>query len=540
MTSTAVLVTVPIILPLLVAGITFLLSPFPSAQQALGVTVLGAVLIDAILLLVRVDSAGPQAVRVGGWSPTLGITLVADRFCALVLLVAVTVCLVVLLYAIGQGIAERYVENAPSIFHPTYLVLLAGIALVFLTGDLFTLFVGLEVMLMASYVLITLGATRERVRSGMTYIICSLVASITLLTAIGLTYAATGTVNLARLSLATPHLAEGTRTLLGALLLVALGIKAALVPLHWWLPDSYPTAPAPVTAIFAALLTKVAIYAIARTQTLLFPHQGPSTTLLLIAAATMLIGIAGALVQDDLNRSLSFALVSHIGFMLFGIGLWSVAGLTGTLLYLVHHITVQTALFLVSGLVERERGTVSLSRLGGVAVTTPALAALFLIPALSLSGVPPLAGFVGKLALLQAAVAPAGATRADAIGDAGAFGADANRLTPLVLTAVAILLLTSLLTLAAMTRIWMTVFWGEPAIPVPDQRPDDAVTVGTALPARLMWLATTLAILISLTVAATAGPLSAFSQRAAVDLTDHDTYRNTVLRNPASHTEETP
>ncbi|MDW5329674.1 Na+/H+ antiporter subunit D [Plantactinospora sp. KLBMP9567] len=508
--SGAVLVSTPVVVPLLAAGASALLAGFLVVQRILGLGVLAVVLIASVLLLVRVDGLGTQSIQVGGWQPPLGITLVADRFSALVLVVAVLVCLLVLVFAVGQGSAERRVEDVPSVFHPTYLVLLAGIALVLISGDLFTLFVGFEVMLMASYVLITLGATRERVRAGLTYVVSSLTASILLLTTIGLVYAVTGTVNLAQLSAVTVDLPPGTRGLLALLLLVALGIKAAMVPLHWWLPDSYPTAAAPVTAIFAALLTKVAVYAIIRTQTLLFPRQEPWTLLLVIAALTMLVGVLGALVQDDLNRILSFVLVSHVGFMLFGLAIFSVAGLAGAVLYLVHHITVQTALFLVSGLIERERQSVSLARLGGLAATAPVVAALFLIPAFSLGGLPPFAGFVGKLALLQAAVAQAG---------------------PVVLATAAVALLTSLLTLSALMRIWLRVFWSQSAAPAPADA-DGATAAGSPggrLPGRVMRFAALTAVLSGLAVAATAGPLAALSQRAAADLLDRDGYRGAVL-----------
>jgi multicomponent Na+:H+ antiporter subunit D len=518
MTSTAVLLSVPVVLPLLAAGVSLLLSTHPMAQRVLGVTVLAAVLLDAAVLLAVVDASGRQVLQAGGHAVPLGITVVADRFSALALMVAVVVGLAVMLYAIGQGSAERRIENVPSVFHPTYLVLLAGIALVLLTGDLFTLFVGFEVMLMASYVLTTLGPTVERVRAGMIYVSSSLTATILLLTTIGLIYAVTGTVNLAQLSEAVPELSAGLREFLGLMLLAAMGIKAAMVPLHWWLPDTYPAAPAPVTAVFAALLTKVVVYAIVRTQTLLFPRDEPWVLLLVLAATTMLVGVLGALAQDDLNRVLSFILVSHIGFMLFGLAMSSVAGLTGTILYFVHHISVQAALFLVAGLAEQQRSTTALSRLGGLAAGAPVLAILFLVPALSIGGVPPLAGFIGKLALLQAAV-----------GDG----------TAPVLAVAAIALLTSLLTLAAMGRVWVTAFWGEaPQVPpgeVPEEAPEETpehgggTTTATRRANRLQVAAAAVAVLTGLTIAGTAGPLSAFAERAAADLVDREGYRAAVL-----------
>ena len=186
------------------------------------------------------------------------------------------------------------------------------------------------------------------------------------------------------------------------MLLVAFGIKAAVFPLSTWLPDSYPTAPAPVTAVFAGLLTKVGVYAIIRAHTLLFPSGGLDQLLLVAALLTMLVGILGAIAQSDIKRLLSFTLVSHIGYMVFGIALSSQLGMSGAIYYVAHHILVQTTLFLVVGLIERQAGASTLQRLGGLAAASPLLAFVFVVPALNLGGIPPFSGFIGKVALLEA------------------------------------------------------------------------------------------------------------------------------------------
>src|SRR5690625_3810848 len=310
----------------------------------------------------------------------------------------------VLLYSLGQGHADGDEEVPVSIYHPTYLVLAAGVANTFLAGDLFNLFVGFEILLAASFVLLTLGGSRSRIRAGTVYVVVAIVASTLFLVAIGLIYAATGTVNLAQLSVRLAEIDSGLAIACELLLLLAFGVKAAVFPLSAWLPDSYPSAPASVTAVFAGLLTKVGVYAILRTETLLFPGEQLRSLLLVAALATMIVGILGALAQSDLKRMLSFTLVSHIGFMLFGIGLASEAGLAGSVFYVVHHITVQTVLFLVAGLVERHGGTTSLERLGGLARLAPFLALLFFISAMNLAGIPPMSGFLGKVGLLQAGI----------------------------------------------------------------------------------------------------------------------------------------
>ena len=229
----------------------------------------------------------------------------------------------------------------------------AGVFDAFIAGDLFNLYVAFEILLVASYVLLTMGGTAQRIRAGVTYIVVSLVSSVLFLAAIALIYGATGTVNLAQLSVRITELDPQMQLTLNLLLLVAFGIKAAIFPLSFWLPDSYPTAPAPVTAVFAGLLTKVGIYAILRTQTLVFNDSDINELLMIIAGLTLIVGILGAISQRDIKRLLSFTLVSHIGYLLFGVAINSEAGHSATVYYIVHHIIVQTTLFLAIGLVER-------------------------------------------------------------------------------------------------------------------------------------------------------------------------------------------
>ncbi|MDP8928998.1 MAG: Na+/H+ antiporter subunit D, partial [Actinomycetota bacterium] len=389
------LVPLPVTLPLLAASLSMALRR-PHHKRVLGMTAISATLGAAIVLVARVRVVGPVAIQIGGWPAPFGITLIADLFAAIMVAVGAAMMLAVLVYSVGHA----RTRDQSRFFHPVYLVLAAGVSASFLAGDLFHLFVAFEVMLTASYVLLTLEGRPEQVRGGMTYVVISLLASTLFITALGLVYAATGTVNLAdlvgRLDLVDPAL----KTAIGLLLLVVFGVKAAVFPLFFWLPDAYPTAVAPITAVFAGLLTKVGVYAIIRTQTLLFaaPDQGPSALLLTIAGATMIVGIFGALVQEDLKRVLSFNLVSHIGFMLMGLGFLTLAGLAAAIYYLVHHIVVKTSLFLVSGIVEHGAGTAALHRLGGLLRRSPLTATLFTLPALSLAGLPPLSGFVAKIA----------------------------------------------------------------------------------------------------------------------------------------------
>ncbi|NUL45931.1 Na+/H+ antiporter subunit D [Cellulosimicrobium funkei] len=427
-----------VLLPILGAALAFVLVRRPKAQIATTVTTISLTLLLECLLLAATWDTGAVAVFLGGWEAPWGITLVVDRFSALMLVVSSAIVLAVLIYASAQGITDQDQGGPVSIFHPTFLILVAGVSNAFLAGDLFNLYVGFEILLTASYVLLTLGGTGPRVRAGVTYVVVSVISSVLFLIAIAMIYGATGTLNMADLAVKLAELDPDVQMVLHVMLLVGFGIKAAVFPLSFWLPDSYPTAPAPVTAVFAGLLTKVGVYAIIRTETLLFPGDRVNSLLLWVALLTMIVGILGALAQNDIKRVLSFTLVSHIGYMIFGVAMASVLGLGATLFYVVHHITVQTALFLVTGLIEQRAGSANIDRLAGMAKISPLIAILFFIPAMNLGGIPPFSGFLAKIGLVQAGV-----------------GADHGMVWALVAASV----VTSLLTLLVMVRVWTRAFW---------------------------------------------------------------------------------
>lgn len=439
--SLAALAPLAVVLPILGAALTFVLIRHSRAQRAVSIALLSLTLLLECLLLASVWGGGTEAVSIGGWLPPWGIVLVVDQFSSLMLVVSSAVSLAVLIYATGQGMADGDHDAPLSVFHPTYLILVAGVSNAFLSGDLFNLYVGFEILLTASYVLMTLGGTGPRIRAGVTYVVVSVVSSVLFLIAIAMIYGATGTINMADLAIKLAELDQGTKTLLHVMLLVAFGIKAAVFPLSFWLPDSYPTAPAPVTAVFAGLLTKVGVYAMVRTETLLFPGDSLNTPLMIAALLTMVVGILGALAQSDIKRLLSFTLVSHIGYMVFGLAMSSVAGLAAAVFYVAHHITIQTSLFLVTGLIERRGGSSSMDRVAGLAKLSPILALLFFVPGMNLAGIPPFSGFLGKLGLMQAGIQ---------LG------------TPLAYALVIGGVLTSLLTLLAVARVWNRAFWRKP------------------------------------------------------------------------------
>lgn len=502
------LVPLLVTLPLLGAAIALIFGRHRRVQVGVSVLTLTAVAAIAATLLYQIETTGTSlAVSVGGWPIPFGIVLYVDRLAALLVAISSLVLLSVLLFSVGQGAADG--DEAPvSIFHPSYLILAAGIFTAFIAGDLFNLYVGFEILLVASYVLITLGSTESRLRSGAVYIVVSLVSSVLFLAAIAAIYGAVGTVNIAQLGERMTQLPPQVQMVLHLLLLLAFAIKAAVFPLSFWLPDSYPTAPAPVTAVFAGLLTKVGVYAMIRTETEIFRDSDLNVLLLVVALATMVVGVLGALAQAELKRILSFTLVSHVGYMVFGLAVGTAASLAATTYYMVHHIVVQTTLFLAVGLIERRTGSTSILKVNGLMRAAPVIAVLYFLPAINLGGLPPLSGFIGKFALFDAA---------------------ARENDPLMYVLIVAGVITSLLTLYALMRAWNLAFWREE-----DDQTDDAVAAGRlafldAAPAaavqterrvipRIMTAATAGMVAVTIALSVFAGPLYDLCERIGESL----------------------
>jgi multicomponent Na+:H+ antiporter subunit D len=507
-----------VLLPLIAAALALVLGAYRRAQVIVSGVALAAVSVLAAILLVHVDRHGAVVVDVGGWDAPFGIVLVGDRLAIIMVLISALMLLGVLIFAAGQGIADGDRDAPVSIFHPTYLVLAAGLFDAFVAGDLFNMYVGFEMLLSASYVLLTLAGTGARIRAGVTYIIISLTSSIIFLASIAFIYAATGTVTIALVAERVRDLPPDVQLILCISLLVAFCVKAAVFPMSFWLPDSYPTAPAPVTAVFAGLLTKVGVYAIIRTDTVMFTDVNIDVPLMVIALLTLLVGILGALAQADIKRLLSFTLVSHIGYMIFGIAIGSQAALAATIFYIIHHITVQTTLFLATGLLERVGGTTSINRLGGILRAAPFVSVLFFIGAMNLGGIPPFSGFLGKIGLFEAGV---------------------NLGTPLTYVLIGVGALTSLLTLYALVRVWNMAFWrsenevegySSPLLDSLSEDPEDeGVTVKTKRVPALMLTATTGMVALTVCLTVFAGPLFDLAARTASDFENHSTYVDAVF-----------
>ncbi len=487
------LVALPVLVPLATAIVCLLLRRSLRAQRLASLAGSLGLLVAAAALLHRVSAAGIQVMQMGAWPAPFGIGLVADLLAAILVAVTGLIGLAVAVYSLGS-IDEARERHG---YHPLFHVLLLGVCAAFLTGDLFNLYVAFEVMLMASFVLLSLGGERAQLEGAVKYVTLNLLSSAIFLAAVGVLYGVTGTLSLADLALAVQRGSVSFPvTALACLLLVAFGIKAAVFPLFFWLPASYHTPPVAVSALFAGLLTKVGVYALIRAFTLVFTGDAAFThgLILVCAGLTMVTGVLGAAAQFEFRRVLSFHIVSQIGYIVLGLGIFTPLALAGTVFYLMHHIVVKTNLFLVSGIVRRLGGTLELGGLGGLYRTRPGLALLFLVPAFSLAGIPPLSGFWGKLVLVKAGL------------DAGHY----------LVTTVA--LGVSLLTLFSMTKLWNEAFWKDAPQPPGQDR----------IPWTLLGPVVALATL-TLALGLGAGPAFDLAHRAAAQLADPAQYIQAVL-----------
>jgi len=493
------LVILPVVVPLVAgAAMLFLAEHRRKARVTLAlVSMLVQLLVGITLLYLTSDAApfiwpeGVGVYAVGNWPAPFGIVLVVDRLSAVMITLSATVALSTLVYAIARW------DRPGQPFHSLFQLQTMGLNGAFLTGDLFNLYVWFEVMLIASFVLMALYRTGTQLRAAFTYVTLNLLASALLLTAIGLLYGQAGTLNFADLAQVwpqrqTPALDEA----IAMLFVIAFGIKAGLFPLFFWLPASYHAPPAAIGALFAGLLTKVGVYALIRVFTLLFRNAagGMYSVILVLSVTTMVVGMTAAVGQRDFRRVLSFNLVGHIGFTTVGLALSTPFAVAASIFYMLHHMVVITSLFLVSGLFLRLRRTTDLAALGGLYRTHPATAVLTMIPIFSLAGVPPLSGFIAKLAIIEASLE-----------------IDYYWLAAVVLAV-------SLLTLLSMARLWSDAFW-KPAPP--------GATDARLGPAMLASIAVLAAVTLGLTFAAE--PVFSLCSRAAEQLLHPDEYVRAVL-----------
>lgn len=488
--------TLPVVLSLSTALAIFFVRHKALSVEWLSGTSAVLNLIVAVFLTQNTINHGIQVVALGQWLAPFGIVFVADYFSAAMVMITAIIGAISVFYAM----ADLRLKPSYGSYHALMYVLLAGVYGAFLTGDIFNLYVWFEVMLIASFGLMVLDATKAQVDGAVKYVMLNLISTLVFLLAIGLLYGATGTLTLADLNSKTDTGEPGINNMLSGLFLFAFSIKAALFPLFTWLPASYHNLPNGVVALFAALLTKVGVYAIIRVFTLVFPlaENGWQPTLIWIAALTMLTGVLGAASQFDIKKILSFHIISQIGYMIMGLAIYTPLALAGAIFYIVHHIIVKANLFLIGGFIERKYGSSQLAQLGGMYKAMPWLAFLFLVPAFSLAGFPPLSGFWGKFLVIKSSLQ--------------------TEYYWLAATA----LLVGLLTTFSMTKIWSEVFWKKPTV----------ANTAQALPVNVHWLyclpivvLTTFTLIIGLV----AEPFYQFSIQAAEQLLNPHDYIRAVL-----------
>ncbi len=487
----------PIVLPFVTAAITLLLRRKPAWQYR--VSLIGAAfhLMLCVAVLIMVTNSGVRALQVGGWKAPFGISLVADHLSALMLVVTGILGTATAVYARG----EMDMRLRSQGFHPLFHIMLGGLSGAFLTGDMFNLYVWFEVMLMASFGLLVWGWTRPQFEGAIKYVVINLLATLLFLMGLGLLYGLTGTLNMAHLHVViSKHEAKGLVTAVGFVFMAAFGVKAGLFPFFFWLPAAYHTPPTAISALFAGMLTKVGVYALIRTFSLVF-HPDAATThgvLLVIAGLTMVTGVLGAAAQNHFRRILSFHIISQVGYMVLGLALRTPLAMAGAIFYLVHHMLVKANLFLVSGLGRDATGSEELKQMGGIYRSRPLVAFLFLIPAASLAGFPPLSGFWAKLLIIQSSL----------------------QIEHYLAAAIAVAV--GLMTIYSMVKIWLEAFWKPLPTPVSEDTPR-SYSAWKIAPVCVLALLTLL-------IGLCAEPVYQLAVKAADELMNPQAYINAVLK----------
>lgn len=493
-----ILPALPVLFPLIT--IIFLLINFQRREWQPWIGLTGSLLqlILAVFILIRVRYEGILVLHTGNWQAPFGITLVVDAFSSIMILLAGIIVVSISIYSF-----EAIDRQRQSFFYfPMVHGLLMGVNGAFVTGDIFNLYVWFEVMLMASFVLITLGGEKKQLRGAIKYVTLNLVSSLFFLAGIGLLYGKTGTLNMADLAL---KLSVANNNILinssAVLFFVAFSIKSAVFPFFFWLPASYHTPPVAITALFAGLLTKVGVYAMIRFYTLFFVQDKLfwHPLFLWIGGFTMVVGVLTAASQYDIRKILSFHIISQIGYMIMGLGIFTVAGIAGAIFYMAHNIIAKTNTFLVAGLINRATGSYDLKSIGGLYKVRPWLAILFIIPAFGLAGIPPLSGFFGKLILISAGF------------NAGEY----------VISFIA--LAVGLFTLFSMVKIWNEAFWkARPENSGPSEGENEKLPVSMVLPVVFLGLLT-------LTMGFAVRPILDFAMDASLQLLNPGPYIEAVL-----------
>lgn len=395
-------IALPIFLPFLFMLILLLVKSNRLAQW-IGVLGSAALLTVSIYIFFQLDSHGVITLNMGGWQAPFGIALVVDYLSGLMLVVSSLITFAISIYAINF----MHGEHKTTKFYVFFFSLTMGVNGAFLTGDAFNLFVWFELILISSIVLLTLGNSKNQLEGSIKYIALNLIGSLFFLAGLGLLYGKTGTLNMAHLA---NILRENNEAILmnssAVLFFIAFGIKAAIFPLFFWLPASYHTPNITVTSLFAGLLTKVGVYVLIRFFTLFFVQDQTFwlNLLLIVGGFTMVVGGMSASIQYETRQILSYHIISQIGYMIMGLGIYTPLAIAGAIFFTIHNMIAKTNIFLVAGLINKMKGTFYLKDIGGLYKQSPLLAVLFIVPAFALAGVPPLSGFFAKFVLVKAGI----------------------------------------------------------------------------------------------------------------------------------------
>lgn len=439
------IIVLPLIVPVITAILLVFLRQNIMIQRILSLCTLGFVIFISVVLLLEVQQQGVMRIDFSGWLPPFGILFVADSFAVLLVFVAnivAAICVVYAFFTIGEHYEKMY-------FYPFVLLMVAGVNGSFLTGDIFNLFVCFEVMLLASYALISLGGGKVQLREALKYVLINIVASWIFLVALAFLYGTIGTLNMAHISLRVMEAgADPLITTVGLVFLIVFSLKAGLL-LFFWLPGSYSVPPTAIAALFAALLTKVGIYALVRTFTLLFTtNPGVThTTLGIMAGLTILAGCMGALAGRDVRTIASYNVLIGVGFIVAGLAIGTESALQGVTYYLMHDMVVKAMLFLAVGMMIYVTGETLIDNMSGLIRNYPFFGWLFFIMMCSIAGIPPLSGFLGKVLIGQGAI------------EGGNF----------VLLGLGFL--SSLIVLYSLLRIFLSSFFGETILSIEDEKP---------------------------------------------------------------------
>ena len=490
------LVILPLLIPLLTGIILVIFRQNILLQRWLSIVAIFSTGGVAAYLLQMVSDYGIQTLAIGGWEAPFGIILVIDMFSGLLILTTSIVSFGCILFAFNSIGLER----EQFYFYSFMLFLITGVNGSFLTGDLFNLFVCFEVMLISSYVLISLGGTKVQLRESIKYVLVNIMSSTMFLLGIAYLYAITGTLNMAHLSVRIAEVGqEGLLTTVAILFLVVFSLKAALF-LYFWLPGSYGAPPTAIGAIFGALLTKVGIYALFRMFTLVFYHQPEITHMLLgvMAALTMILGGIGAISHWDIRKIIAYNVIIAVGFIVSGLAVFTSTAVAGGIYYLIHDMIVKALLFLLGGTIIGIAGTSKLKEMSGLIRNHPLLGWMFFITVLALAGIPPLSGFIGKVLVIK-----------------GTMEAEFYWLA-------VIGLLSSLMVLYSVMKIFVNGFWGETYL---SKEQEKGTTSGLLFPCVLL---TTVSIGLGLGVEG----ITFYVEQAANGLMNPDIYIKAVLKSP--------